>query len=167
MAILAFLDGQPAHGFALKQRYDQVLGHEHELKAGQVYSTLARLERDGLAREVAVERGAGPDRRVYAITEDGVAELEQWLRTPQRPHARPNALFTKTVLALASGRRPEALLDEQRAAYLERVRDLTAARHEGDVIDRLASDYEIAHLEADLRWIETAARRVAGEAGSR
>ena len=166
MALLAFLDDRPAHGFALKQRYDELLGHERELKSGQVYSTLARLERDGLARGVEFERGGGPDRRVYAITEDGVAELDQWLGTPHLPSTRPSELFTKVVLALVSGREPSAVLDDQRSTYLRRVRELTAARHGGDVVDRLAGDYEIAHLEADLRWIELAAARL-GEVAAR
>ncbi|WP_149205354.1 PadR family transcriptional regulator [Actinotalea subterranea] len=160
MAILAFLEDRPAHGFALKQRYDGLLGHERELKSGQVYSTLARLERDGLTRGVEIERGEGPDRRVYAITDSGVAELEHWLRTPHAANARPTELFTKVVLALVSGREAGPLLEEQRAVYLKRMRQLTAARHDGDVVDRLAGDYEIAHLEADLRWIELAAARM-------
>jgi DNA-binding PadR family transcriptional regulator len=160
MAILAFLDDRPAHGFALKQRYDDLLGHERELKSGQVYSTLARLERDGLTRGLEIERGEGPDRRVYAITADGVAELEHWLRTPHVANARPTELFTKVVLALVSGREAGPLLDDQRAVYLRRMRELTTARHEGDVVDRLAGDHEIAHLEADLGWIEVAAARM-------
>ncbi|WP_136517575.1 MULTISPECIES: PadR family transcriptional regulator [Cellulomonas] len=164
MAMLAFLDEHPAHGFALKQRYDELLGHERELRSGQVYSTLARLERDGLARGVEIAKGEGPDRRVYAITQEGVAELEQWLATPYSTRTRPGELFTKVVLALVSGRSPEAVLAAQRALYLTRMRELTSARHAGDLVDRLAGDYEIAHLEADLRWIETAAARLHGGA---
>lgn len=159
-ALLALLDAGPSHGFALKKRYDGLLGRERELKYGQVYSTLARLERDGLARGVGLEQGEGADRKVYAITSDGVAELDQWLVTPQLPSGRPSELFTKVVLALVAGRPAEQVLDAQRAVYLERMRQLTSARRRGDVVDRLAGDYEIAHLEADLRWIEIAAARL-------
>ncbi|MFS0703955.1 PadR family transcriptional regulator [Cellulomonas sp. 179-A 9B4 NHS] len=162
MAMLAFLDDHPAHGFALKQRYDALLGHERELRTGQVYSTLARLERDGLARGVEIAKGEGPDRRVYAITEQGVAELDHWLRAPHTVPARPGELFTRVVLAFACGRAADAILADQRTAHLRRMRELTAARHDGDLVDRLAGDYEIAHLEADLRWIETAGARLAG-----
>jgi len=160
MALLAFLDDGPSHGFALKRRYDGLLGQGRELKTGQVYSTLARLERDGLARGVEIAKGEGPERRVYAITEGGVAELEDWLREPHLPGARPTELFTKVILALVSGRRPDELLDEQRAVYLARMRELTAARHDSDVVGRLAGDYEIAHLQADLEWISIAAARL-------
>lgn len=160
MALLALLDGGPTHGFDLKRRYDAVLGHERELKYGQVYSTLQRLERDGYAVGVGVEAGAGADRKVYAITDDGVAELDTWLSMPQPPSGRPSELFARVVVALVSGRSAAQVLDTHRRAYLDRMRALTAARHLGDVIDRLAGDYEIAHLEADLQWIEIATARL-------
>lgn len=160
MALLALLDDGPTHGFALKRRYDELLGQGRELKYGQVYSTLARLERDGLAHGVGLEQGEGADRKVYAITDSGVGELDTWLATPHLPTGRPAELFTKVVLALVAGRAADAVLDAQRRVYLARMRELTAARHTGDVVDRLAGDYEIAHLEADLRWIELAATRL-------
>lgn len=160
MAILAFLDSAPSHGFALKRRYDETLAQGKDLKTGQVYSTLARLERDGLARGIEVEKGDGPDRQMYAITHDGVSELEQWLNTPQPLGARPTELFTKVVLALVSGRSAQQILLNQQGVYLARMRELTAGRKTGDVIDRLAGDYEMAHLEADLKWIELAGQRL-------
>ena len=55
MALLALLDRTPSHGFALKRRYDDLLGHDRELRFGQVYATLARLERDGCARYVVTD----------------------------------------------------------------------------------------------------------------
>lgn len=160
MALLALLDSTPSHGFALKRRYDDLLGHDRELRFGQVYATLARLERDGLADGVGLEPGEGADRKVYAITPDGVAELDRWLTTPQLPGGRPAELFTRVVLALAAHRPADAILDAQRAVYLDRMRDLTARRGDGDVVDRLARDFEMAHLEADLHWIELAGARL-------
>src|SRR5690625_6666553 len=68
MALLALLDDGPAHGFDLKRRYDALLGHGRELKYGQVYATLQRLERDGMAAGVGVEAGSGADRKLYAVT---------------------------------------------------------------------------------------------------
>ena len=161
MALLALLDSSPSHGFALKRRYDDLLGHDRELRFGQVYATLARLERDGLADGIGLERGEGADRKVYAITADGVAELDRWLVTPQLPGGRPAELFTRVILALAAHRPADTILDGQRAVYLDRMRDLTARRADGDVVDRLARDFEMAHLEADLRWIELAGGRLA------
>jgi len=160
MALLALLDEGPRHGFALKHAYDNLLGQRQELRFGQVYATLARLERDGLAQGLRIEPGAGADRRVYAVTPAGVGELEAWLRAPAVATGRPSELFTRVILALVSGHPGQALLDAQRTAYLARARELTAARHEGDMVDRLSRDYEIAHLEADLRWVELAGARL-------
>lgn len=160
MALLALLDRRPSHGFALKQSYDAILGQERDVKAGQVYATLARLERDSLARGVGVVPGGGPDRKMYAITEAGVAELEAWLLAPAEQAGRPGPLFTKVVLALAAGHDPAVLLDRQRAAYVARSRALLNESAGGDVVDGLVHDYEIAHLEADLHWIEVAGARL-------
>lgn len=159
MAILGLLEPQPTHGFAIKRRYDALIGGR-ELKYGQVYATLARLERNGLASGVGVERGEGADRKVYAITESGVAEFETWLSTPQLPQTRPAELITRVVLALVAGRPAEPILDGQRRVYLDRMRELTAARGTADQIARVLADYEAAHLEADLRWIDLAATRL-------
>ncbi|MDR1188646.1 MAG: PadR family transcriptional regulator [Bifidobacteriaceae bacterium] len=163
MAMLALLDGGPSHGWALKQRYDQLLGQGRELKFGQVYATLARLQRDGLVQDVGFARGDGAERRVYAITERGVEDFDTWLRTPHLPSGRPAELFTKVVLAIESGRPAAQVLIDQQRVYRERMRQLTAARHQGDAIDRLAGDFEIAHLEADLKWIELAAARLSAQ----
>ena len=160
MALLALLDDGPAHGFDLKRRYDALLGQGRELKYGQVYSTLQRLERDGLTSGVGMEAGSGADRKLYAVTPEGVSELDIWLATAQPSSGRPAELFTRVVLALISGRSATAVLDAHRKVFLDRMRQLTAARHDGDAIDRLAGDYEIAHLEADLQWIELAGARL-------
>ena len=161
MVLLTLLEtAGSTHGFALKRRYDALLGHDRELKTGQVYSTLARLERDGLAAGVGFERGGAAERKVYAITEAGVSEVETWLHTPTLPGGRPTELFTKVVLALESGRPAERVLDAQRQVYLQRMREVTRARADGDVIDRLAGDFELLHLDADLRWVELAGQRL-------
>jgi DNA-binding PadR family transcriptional regulator len=160
MAMLALLDTGPSHGFDLKRRYDELLGHERALKYGQVYATLQRLERDGLAAGVGLQPGAGADRRVYAITADGIAELDSWLASAEAPPLGRDGIFARVVLALASGRPAERILDAHRRVFLDRMRELTALRPVADAVAKLAADYEIAHLEADLRWIELAASRL-------
>lgn len=161
MALLALLGTtESAHGFALKRQYDALLGRVRELKFGQVYSTLARLERDGLAEGTGVAHGGAAERKLYAITESGVSEVDTWLRTPRLPVGRPSELFTKVILALVSGRSAAEVLDAQREVYLRRMREITKRRHDGDVIDRLAGDFELMHLESDLNWVELAGQRM-------
>lgn len=158
---LGLLEPTPTHGYTLKQEYDSRFGRSRPLKSGQVYATLQRLQRDGLANVVGTEAGAGPDRKVYTITPDGVGGLEQWLAAPEAATAHAhNVLFTKVALALLSERPAQQILDAQRRVHLARMRELTAERREADLLGRLAADYEIAHLDADLRWIADAGSRL-------
>lgn len=159
--LLGLLESAPAHGYSLKTTYDKHFALARELKYGQVYATLSRLERDGLADLIAVESGEGPDRRNYAITPEGVTELEQWLYAPLplAPQA-PNELFTKVTLALLSGRPAAEILDTQRAIHLQRMRELTRIRRESDLPGQLAADFETTHLKADIEWIELAGQRL-------
>jgi len=69
-------------------------------------------------------------------------------------------LFAKVVLALMSGRSAAAYLDLQRAAHLQRMRELTEVKRSGDVVDALLADHGLFHLEADLRWIDLTAARL-------
>jgi len=69
-------------------------------------------------------------------------------------------LFTKVVLALRSGRPAEAYLDDQRERHLAVMRELTAARRGASQGDSMLIDYQLFHIEADLRWIDHAARRL-------
>ncbi|WP_020574529.1 PadR family transcriptional regulator [Actinopolymorpha alba] len=159
--LLGLLENEPSYGYTLKHRYDELFARTKTLAFGQVYATLGRLERDGYAEVVGVETGEGPERRRYAITTEGVAELDTWIRTPEPATAfAQSTLFVKTTLALLSGRPPREVLDAQRGVHLARMRELTKARTRADDIDRLAVDYEIAHLDADLRWIEEASERL-------
>src|SRR6266567_6210029 len=160
-ALLGLLEDRPRHGYELKHLYDGRFGGSQPVKFGQVYSTLSRLRRDRLIDMAAVESGEGPDRKLYVITSQGVMDLERWLREPEPPPGfGRKALFTKVVLALMSGRSAVEVLDAQRAMHLVRMRDLTGRKRAGDLTDALACDFELFHLEADLRWIELAAGRV-------
>ena len=107
------------------------------------------------------EPGGGPDRKRYFITEAGVAEVDTWLAEPAEPEPHLQAvLFTKVILALMLGRPAENFLDSQRTTHLRRMRELTALKSEGGVLDTYLADYGLFHLEADLRWIDMTAARL-------
>jgi DNA-binding PadR family transcriptional regulator len=161
LALLGLLEREPTHGYELKRDYDAYFGRGKPLPFGQVYATLARLVRDGLVLVGEAEPGAGPDRKRYVITDQGVSELATWLRepVPPEPHLQ-TTLFAKVVLALMSGRSAESYLDNQRAAHLQRMRELTEIRRTGGVVDALLADHGLFHLEADLRWIDLTTARL-------
>jgi hypothetical protein len=107
------------------------------------------------------EAATGPDRKRYSITAEGVTDLERWLSEPEDPQPRlQTVLFTKVVLALQSGRPAEAFLDDQRERHLAVMRELTAARRGAAQGDSMLIDYQLFHIEADLRWIDHAVRRL-------
>jgi DNA-binding PadR family transcriptional regulator len=161
LTLLGLLEREPSHGYDLKRDYDTYFGRGRPLPFGQVYSTLGRLARDGKVVAAEAEPGAGPDRKRYVITEQGVTELESWLKEPVQaePHLQ-TVLFVKVVLALMSGRPAEQYLDAQRAAHLQRMRELTELKRTGGLVDALLADHSLFHLEADLRWIDLTTARL-------
>lgn len=159
--LLALLEPGPAHGYTLKQNYDRWFARRRPLAFGQVYSTLARLTRDGLAEQVEVEAGHGPDRRLYRITARGAGAVDDWVFAPQPAEASAaGTLHARVTVALLSGRDPADVLARQREAHLTRMRALQAQRREAGGPDLLAVTYELAHLDADLRWIEESGARL-------
>jgi DNA-binding PadR family transcriptional regulator len=161
LTLLGLLEPAPSYGYELKHAFDDRFGGDRRLSFGQVYATLGRLQRDGRVAVHGVEPGEGPERKRYSITADGVSVLEGWLGEPEPPEPHlQSILFAKVVLALLSGRRADRFLDRQRAAHLERMRELTAERRAGDLGRALLADYALFHLEADLRWIDVTASRL-------
>jgi DNA-binding PadR family transcriptional regulator len=161
LALLGLLEREPSYGYDLKRDYDTYFGRDKPLDFGQVYATLGRLTRDGKVAPVEMEAGGGPDRKLYAITDGGKHQFETWLSQPiePAPHLQTD-LFVKVVFALMLGRSPERYLDAQRTAHLGRMRELTALKQTGDLVDALLADHGLFHLEADLRWIDMTAARL-------
>lgn len=161
-AFLALLEPQPAYGYTLKRQYDRWFGRQRPLAFGQVYSTLARLERKGWAAQSQVEAGNGPERRLYEITPDGVSVIDTWVATPQPADLfATSSLYARLTVALLSGRDAGLVLAGQREVYLRRMRELQSARRGASGPDLLAVTYELTHLDADLRWIEQSGARLA------
>jgi DNA-binding PadR family transcriptional regulator len=167
--LLGLLAAGPKHGYELKRAHDERLPRARPLAFGQVYTTLGRLERDGLVRPARREQAGGPERTAYEITDRGRDELTGWLDRlePPAPYVT-SALLARVVVALlvADAGRARAYLVAQRRAHTERLRELTAVKTEpgarlGAVI---AADFAIVHLDADLRWLQTTLDRVTAAA---
>ena len=161
LTLLGLLEREPSHGYDLKRDYDAFFGRCKPLPFGQLYATLGRLARDGKVVMGETEPGAGPDRKRYVITDDGATEFEAWLGEPVAPEPHlQTVLFAKVVLALMLERDAERYLDTQRAAHLQRMRELTEVRRSGGSVDALLADHALFHLEADLRWIDLSQARL-------
>src|SRR6476619_545783 len=98
-ALLALLSEGPKYGLQLRQEFEAKTGEVWPLNVGQVYTTLQRLERDGLVESDDAE-AEGPQ-KTFHITEDGTGELHDWLRTPGGDDAPPrDELVIKVLVAL-------------------------------------------------------------------
>jgi DNA-binding PadR family transcriptional regulator len=161
-ALLALLEAEPSHGYTLKHRYDQHFARVKPLAFGQVYAALSRFEQQGLARVVEVESGSGPERKRYQITADGVTRIDAWVSRPEPPTSySASVLFAKVSVALMSGRSAELVLVQQREVHMVRMRELTQQRRAAaSQAELLAITFELNHLDADLRWIDEAGRRL-------
>jgi DNA-binding PadR family transcriptional regulator len=160
--LLGLLTERPKHGYELKREHDARLPGAKPLAYGQVYATLQRLERDGKVAVSGTAQEAGPERTVYEITGDGTDEVRRWLAEIEAPAPYlAGPLFTRVVMALVTEGSAEGYLLRQRSAHLARMRELTATKSGASVAELLAADYALQHLDADLRWLETARQRVA------
>jgi DNA-binding PadR family transcriptional regulator len=160
-AFLGLLYKDSSYGYDLKKAYDKLFGREKPLAFGQVYATLARMTRDQQIAADQTEQDGGPERKRYSITVKGQKELARWLGTPEQAKPESQAeLFVKVATAILVDRSPNDFLDVQRAAHLQKMRELTKLRREGDLAQKLRADYALFHLEADLRWIDVTSVRI-------
>jgi DNA-binding PadR family transcriptional regulator len=160
---LALLAGESGYGYELGQTLQQEFGELlPALNAGQIYSTLGRLERDGLVVSQNVE-GDSRRKRLYELTEAGRAALARWIETPV-PGARLKDDFFMKLVVVASARlaEPTQLIDGQRREYLQSLRDLDAllAANGKGVAAELLVEGAVLHTKADLEWLDLIEQRL-------
>ena len=101
--LLALLANGPAHGYELKQAMEQQFGLVlPPLNAGQIYTTLSRLERDGLVDDDPVAQNGRPNKRVYQLTEAGRIALD-WARRVLDGYSEVTDDLANIAIACAEG----------------------------------------------------------------
>ncbi|MEU1901521.1 PadR family transcriptional regulator [Nocardiopsis dassonvillei] len=167
---LALLAKEPSHGYDLRRRLVAALGPLGEgLNAGQVYVTLARLEKAGLVvqerEEVPVR---GPRRKVYALTAAGQERVAVWMAQSAGPRAEVTEFHLKLVAAAESGLAdPLALVDGRRRELLRHLAEVqhAAVAEEAGSEAGLVLEGVALRLQADLRWLEACERTWSARAG--
>lgn len=162
-SLLAILDAGPRHGYALKSAFEAATGSVWPLNVGQVYSTLSRLERDGLV--LVAEEGDG--QKTYRISDAGRQELRRWFGTPVVREVVPRQeLAIKLVFAMRAG--PEQVRDvvqRQLVATAASVQEFTrlkaTAEGNADLAWLMMLDSFIFQAEAEARWLELCEARLA------
>lgn len=155
-SLLALLSEQPRHGYDLKVEFDRRTGNSWPLNIGQVYTTLDRLERDGLV--VRSEEDAD-GRVVHSITPRGRAEVEAWFANPVAMNNPPrNELAIKIALAATiEGLDLTRLIQTQRTASINALQTYTRAKRDADPDDlawQLIIESLIHAAEAEVRWLD-------------
>jgi DNA-binding PadR family transcriptional regulator len=164
--LLALLAKSPAHGYELKQSFEARFGAVWPpVNIGQIYTTLQRLERDGLVRGEDVDQSSRPAKHVFQITEAGLRALAEWLREANAGPRIRDEFFMKLVLARLAGlAEPLELVDRQREAFLQELRDLNrlAGRDSNghDAVRDLLIEGAALHVQADLKWLELCEERI-------
>lgn len=166
-SLLGLLAQQPRHGYELHAAFEAVVGGQAnwDVKPGQVYTTLARLEEAGLVEQEAVEQDGGPEKRIFAITEPGRRELAEWLAQPVPSEHQRDEFFLKLMLSIATGiADPRRLIYTQRSHLYRELHAITSRRTACDPKRQLAQillfDRVIMHLEANLRWLDIVEQRL-------
>lgn len=162
-ALLGILSQQERHGYDLKSAFDDRVGDFWSLNYGQIYSTLDRLEREGMVEWHEEPQERRPDRKIYRITPKGRRELEEWLTEPVgRARALRDELFIKLLFLDPSNPEPIVnLIQEQKRVYLRHMQKLTQRKYElskrpdrsDAMMTELLIDAALFHAEADIRWI--------------
>jgi len=156
-AMLALLSEGPKYGLQLRQEFEDRTGEVWPLNVGQVYTTLQRLERDGLVD--TDDDGTGPQ-RTFSLTDAGAAELETWLRTPPDMASPPrDELVIKVLVALHL---PEvdvgALLQIHRRRLVELMQQYTRLKDDAGDDELgllLVADAELFRLDSLIRWLDS------------
>jgi DNA-binding PadR family transcriptional regulator len=161
-ALLALLTEGSKYGMRLQNEFQSRTGEVWPLNVGQVYTTLQRLERDGL---VESDGDGERSQKRYRITADGARELAAWLRTPPDLVPPPrDELVIKVLVALQiPGIDIHEILQVHRRHVVETMQRYTqakAAAGEDDVPLALVADAELFRLEAIVRWLDAAEVRL-------
>jgi DNA-binding PadR family transcriptional regulator len=157
---LALLSKQPTHGYDLLQKYETLFSAVlPPLNAGQIYTTLSRLERDGLVEDHSVEQEGKPDKRIYQLTEQGNQILLEWFTTPLTgPRIKDNFYMKLISARMSSLVDIQQLIDGQRRQYLQSLHDLNNLALQTDIADDpgkfLLIRGAVLHLKADLEWLD-------------
>ena len=178
-SLLALLDLEPMYGYQLRIEFESRTGSTWPLNIGQVYTTLGRLERDGLV----VSQGADEEGHThYVITDEGRAEVHQWFVTPVGRGTPPrDELAIKLALAVSvPGIDVTAVVQTQRTATIRALQDYTRLKQRagdgsansgsdspGDLAWLLVLDALVFQAEAEVRWLDHCETRLTRAAAKR
>lgn len=172
-SLLTLLRDRPRYGYELRQEFESRTGSAWPLNIGQVYTTLDRLQRDGLVDDAGVD---AEGRRLWMITDAGRVDCDHWLTTPiEHVERGRDALAMKLAIASTV---PDfdiaSIIQSQREATTRTLQDLTRAKAAStdsqsptELAWLLVVDSMIFQAEAEVRWLDHSEQRLARAAADR
>jgi DNA-binding PadR family transcriptional regulator len=161
MSLLAILDEGPSYGLRLKQEFERRTGGVWPLNVGQVYTSLDRLEREGLVRQLdgGIER-----QRPHEITPAGRRRLAEWYDRPIDRSPGRDQLVLKLVMAVGGANGdPAAVIQAERRGAVELLQQYTRLKRDGledDLGWAFLVDSLIFKTEARVRWLDACEARL-------
>ncbi|MGB0100024.1 MAG: PadR family transcriptional regulator [Nocardioides sp.] len=154
-ALLALLEQGPRYGYQLRAEFEQRTGSTWPLNVGQVYTTLTRLERDGLVEDAGAD---GEGHVVYRVTDAGREEVAAWFTTPvARTQPPRDELAIKLAFAVTiPGVDVGTVIQQQRSATMAALQDYTRLKrnNDTDLAWGLVLDSLVFSAEAEIRWLD-------------
>jgi DNA-binding PadR family transcriptional regulator len=150
--LLALLEQGPRYGSQLRTEFESRTGATWPLNVGQVYTTLSRLERDGMVSPDGDDDAGHP---LYAITDTGREELHHWFERPVDRSSPPrNELAIKLAMAVgAPGVDIRTVIQSQRHATLKAMQDYTRLKAQALIAVESSSDQESGRGRDDVAWL--------------
>lgn len=132
-ALLGLLSLKPMTGYEMKKWVEQALTHFWKTSYGQIYPTMARLEKYKLVESRNIESESGPNRIEYALTELGEEALIEWLREDTEDFNDKDETLLKFYFS-------DLLTEDEMIAKLQRAIDFNQS-----ILDGYSGD--VNHME--------------------
>ena len=163
LAVLVTLYERPMHPYEVAQTLRTRAKQESvRLNYGSLYAVVETLEKNGFVKATGtVREGKRPERTVYAITDDGAREMDDWLTELVSVPAKEYPAFL-AGLSFLPGLTPDDALMALRGradaltVKLAGIRGaMDAAKKAGlPRIFELEAEYEESQLAAELKFVK-------------
>lgn len=164
--LLGLLSENSGHGYALRKQFVTRLGHFRNINEGQLYTELARMEKESLVKREVVAPDKGPARKLFHITAKGRRAFQKWLLSDALEDEgvlydfmQGYPFFTKCTFfqymepGQAAGKieRQRALLEEKKGAYAEILARME--RRKADPVRIRILAFGLEEIEHRIRWL--------------
>lgn len=161
---MAILEDSPRYGLSLKHEFEARTGGIWPLNVGQVYTTLGRLQRDGLIRIDSSE--ASESQKVYALTDEGRRQLDDWFADPASdgPPSREELVLKLVMVARRDRAEAADVIQAERRSAVQLLQEYTRLKRDAPIDGDLGSlfllDSLIFSAEARVRWLDACEARL-------